>query len=370
VTLEESLLGCLLGTAAGDSIGLPFENLSRASVAKLARLPLEQSLLCGRGLLSDDTEHTVMVGLSLCEAGGDVALFRRRLAARLRWWLLGLPPGIGSATARGILKLWLGFAPAASGVFSAGNGPAMRAAILGVVFAREPELLRDFVQASTRLTHADPKAFEAALAVAVAAACAARLGPVAPSVALQAFAGDYGRITQDAGVMADALRLLVQAVASDQTVADFAEGLGCGRGVSGYALHTVPVALYAWMRHAGDFRQAVTAVVQCGGDTDSTAAVVGALVGAGLGAQAIPASWLEGILEWPRGVAWMRELASVLARAVALRQPLPVTRVSRSAELAWLPWTLLRNLAMLGAVLCVALRRTALVMLRSVTAHG
>jgi ADP-ribosyl-[dinitrogen reductase] hydrolase len=78
-SLEQSLAGCLLGTAVGDSIGLPYENLSRRSVEKLARGPLSQSLLFGRRPLSGDTEHTQMVGLSLLEA----AIFRRRLAGRL-----------------------------------------------------------------------------------------------------------------------------------------------------------------------------------------------------------------------------------------------------------------------------------------------
>ena len=84
LTWEQSVAGCLLGTAVGDSIGLPFENLSRRSVAKLLRLPLKQSLVCGHGLLSDDTEHAQMVALSLFEAGPDVATFRRRLETRTR----------------------------------------------------------------------------------------------------------------------------------------------------------------------------------------------------------------------------------------------------------------------------------------------
>ena len=145
-TLEQSLAGCLLGTAVGDSIGLPFENLSRRSVSKLVRLPLSQSLVFGRGLLSDDTEHTQMVALSLLEAGSDAAHFRRRLASRLRWWLLAGPPGVGSATARAILKLWIGVSPASSGVFSAGNGPAMRAAMIGVMRGTEPARLIEMVK--------------------------------------------------------------------------------------------------------------------------------------------------------------------------------------------------------------------------------
>ncbi|TVS08433.1 MAG: hypothetical protein EA424_28605 [Planctomycetaceae bacterium] len=48
---------------------------------------------------------------------------------------LGLPAGVGMATARACLKLWLGFPPKRSGVDSAGNGPAMGKAVLGRLMA-------------------------------------------------------------------------------------------------------------------------------------------------------------------------------------------------------------------------------------------
>ena len=77
---------------------------------------------------------------------------------QLRFWLLGLPGGIGYATLKAILKLWLGFKPEHSGIFSAGNGPAMRSAIIGVCYGNDSQKLRELVKASTRLTHTDPKA--------------------------------------------------------------------------------------------------------------------------------------------------------------------------------------------------------------------
>ena len=59
---EDRILGVLLGTAVGDAIGLPFEGLSPARVARrLSRGPLNHSLVFGRGMISDDTEHVCMV---------------------------------------------------------------------------------------------------------------------------------------------------------------------------------------------------------------------------------------------------------------------------------------------------------------------
>ena len=49
--------------------------------------------------------------------------------------------------------------------------------------------------------------------------------------------------------------------------------------------------------------------VACGGDTDTTAAIVGGIVGSGVGKAGIPPQWISGIREWPRTVAWMERLA-------------------------------------------------------------
>jgi hypothetical protein len=179
----QSFAGCLLGTAIGDALGLASEGLSPQRQARMfPRTDRYHLLPFGRGMCSDDTEHTIMVAQSLVETGsyarhhGDALLFRADLAWRLRWWLLGLPAGIGLATLKGILKLWLFLPPRWQGSFSAGNGPAMRSALIGVFCAQDMELMRWHVEASTRLTHSDPKATQAALAVAVAAARSAQAG--------------------------------------------------------------------------------------------------------------------------------------------------------------------------------------------------
>jgi ADP-ribosyl-[dinitrogen reductase] hydrolase len=166
---ETATVGSLLGTAVGDAIGLPYEGLSARRRGRLFRESGRHHLLAGRGMVSDDTEHACFTAQALITSGGDLHRFRRRLARSLRWWLLGLPAGVGLATARAILKLWVGVPPTRSGVYSAGNGPAMRAPILGVALGADPERLKAFVGASTALTHSDPRAHAAALAVALAA---------------------------------------------------------------------------------------------------------------------------------------------------------------------------------------------------------
>ncbi len=81
-----------------------------------------------------------------------------------------MPFGIGLSTLRACVKILLGFRR--SGWPSAGNGAAMRAAILGVWAWDRPELRRRWGVAIAEVTHTDPRGAAGALFVAdLAAAC-------------------------------------------------------------------------------------------------------------------------------------------------------------------------------------------------------
>ena len=305
---ETHVLGSILGTAIGDSIGLPYEGLSRRRAERLLGPPERHRFFFGRGMVSDDTEHTCMVAQSLIGSGGDPDAFGRQLAWGFRLWMLGLPAGIGFATLRSILKLWLGVSPQKSGVHSAGNGPAMRAAIIGAAIDDGAKLTR-LVRASTRITHTDPRAESGALAVALAAQMASESEVVSGTAFLDRFRSHTGGGNGELeGLVEDAVR----AAAEGRSTTEFAASLGLAKGVSGFVCHTVPVALHAWLANQHDFRSAVRAVIQCGGDADTTGAIVGGIVGASVGREGIPEEWLDGLIEWPRSTAWMERLASQL----------------------------------------------------------
>jgi ADP-ribosylglycohydrolase len=342
----------ILGTAVGDALGLPREELSRQRARKLfGKAPLRHRFLFGRGMVSDDTEHTCMVGQALLTAPDDVDAFARALAWRLRFWLLGLPAGTGWATLRAIVRLWLGFSPSYSGVWSAGNGPAMRAAILGICLGGDQDRLRRYIRASTRLTHCDPRAERGALLVAQAAHFGAMAGPhgVSPE--------NFLRNVAEVPEIDDELQRLLDKIGAhlqrNAPALELANVLGLERGVSGYVYHTVPMALYGWLRHPNDFRGAVEEVIELGGDTDSTGAIVGGITGATVGVRGIPREWIDGLIEWPRSEAWMHLLAErlagqfTLAGAAAGDGPLP---------LCW-PALIPRNLLFLAVVLFHGFRR-------------
>jgi ADP-ribosyl-[dinitrogen reductase] hydrolase len=349
----DRIAGVILGTAVGDALGLPREGLSRRRAGKLfGDPPLRYRFLFGRGMVSDDTEHTCMTGQALLRAPEDVDAFARSLAWRLRFWLLGLPVGTGRATLRAVTKLWLGWPPARSGVWSAGNGPAMRAALLGACLGSDRDRLRAYIRASTRLTHTDPRAERGAFLVAMAAHEAATHGPQGGQGAT--FMREAREALSDADEeLLSLLTKLEDHLRRDAPAAELANALGLQRGISGYVYHTVSLALYCWLRHRGHFRRAIEEVIALGGDADSTGAVVGGLAGAALGAGGIPAEWLDGLLEWPRSVAWMRRLAEHLtqqfptAGSPARQRPL---------HLFW-PGVLPRNLLFLSVVLGHGFRR-------------
>ncbi len=334
---QDRITGLLLGTAVGDSLGLPREGLSGRRAARLYGGPLRQRLVLGRGMLSDDTEHACMTAQALLNIGDDPVRFARALAWKLRWWLLALPASVGWGTLRAIARSWIGFSPSRSGVESAGNGAVMRAPIIGA-WVEDPDRIAAFVDGSTRITHRDPRAGAGSLAIAIAAHHAVRTHELDPSAVLR----DIRARVVDLELLG-ALDRVEEALLRDHAPARFAAELGLSRGVTGYVHHTVPICLHAWLRSPCDFRRVVGDVVALGGDADTTGAIAGALAGATVGASGIPAEWLA-IADWPRSLAWIRRLGERVARRGA---PLPI----------WWPVIPLRNAAFTAIVLATGLRR-------------
>lgn len=343
---HQAIVGCLLGTALGDAWGLPFEGLSRrraqrwmGGMAQDGGVLRHRLLPGGWGLCSDDTEHTCMLAQALLSsrahtparssAATMLTVFRADLTRRLRWWLLGLPAGIGWATLRALLRHWVLYLwPKVEGVASAGNGPAMRCALLGVCLGHDLPALRAWVRASTRITHTDIRAEQGALAVALAAHLGAQalrqgtsLGSEAGTRLLAVFEqalaldDEWSRTLAAYPEVLRVLRLAQTSADRGDSTETFAAELGCGHGVSGFVMHTVPVALHAWMRDPHDWHRAIQSVLRCGGDTDTVAAITGAVVGAAVGEAGLPAEGLSKIGEWPRSVRWQRELAHCVAEA-------------------------------------------------------
>ena len=336
---KERILGLLLGGAVGDAIGLPTVGMAAERIARRWPGELKHRFVFGRGMMSDDTEHASMTAQALIVAAGDEDKFRRSLAWKLRWWFIGLPAGVGLATARACLRLWLGVSPERSGVYSAGNGPAMRSAIIGARFANNEVKRRLFVAVSTRLTHTDPRAETAALAVAEVAAWILR------GETQEQFQAWLPALSNDSE-WSRTWKLIADGLSGEQSVRQFAETLGLKLAVTGYAFHTVPVALFAWLRHRGNYRDTIQSVICCGGDTDTTAAIAGSLAGCDVGRDEIPGEWLDNLKDWPRSKEWLSCVALRLAESDS----------QKPVRLFW-PGIIPRNLVFLATVLVHGLRR-------------
>lgn len=342
---EESLYGALIGCAVGDALGIAYENLSPRRVLRLFPDPTRYHLLPSVGLISDDAEQAMMTLRALAHSGGDPARFQARLATELRVWLATLPAGIGLSTARAGVRLWLGMSPQRSGVRSAGNAPALRGGILGVALADDPQQRETLVRLATQITHADPKAEAGAHLCADLAAWATQsAGAPLPVDAIRQ------RVDACPDELREPLRAALASVDAGQTTEQFALSQGWRRGVSGYIVHTTAVALHAWLRFPDEFVEAVSALIRCGGDTDSTAALLGIWMGAHRGRRVAPDALLARLKDPLARPDTLHMLATATAHAVQSATPQAVRR-------PLYPLRLGRNLLFLGLVIAHLGRR-------------
>lgn len=330
---RDRLEATLLGTAVGDALGLPVEGMSARDIeCRWGRVD-RYLWLGGTGIVSDDTELTALVAQSLVrgrlEPHATVMAFRRALVG----WVWRLPWGIGWGTLRAGIRATLGFRR--SGVGSAGNGAAMRAAIVGVALADDTAGREALGRALAMVTHVDPRAVEGALFVAEVAARAAHACVRTGDVRRACVEGALPLAPSLAPSVAEAVALFE----SNADVARAATQLGS----SGFVVHTVGLATFLFLRHGDDSRDALVQTASAGGDTDSIAAIVGAWCGA-LGTP-LPEELVDGLRGGPFGPAHLRALAADLAGDS-----------SRPASFAW-PLAMAWNLALYPLVLGHAIVR-------------
>ena len=320
--LRERLTGVLLGTALGDALGLVCEGMSAKRIARRFGRLDRYHLLGRTGYVSDDTEQSALVAQALARHPGDLA----RCVRSFRWSLLGwfwrLPWGIGMATIRSCFKIMLGLSK--SGVRSAGNGSAMRAAVAGALFHDQPEKRREFGDAISRTTHTDERAVQGARFVA-------ELVAVGPEEARKV-------VTEPLlGAALDQATGLAQRSASTSEAADLLK-------TSGYVVHTVPFALYCYLRYGDTPLLALQECISAGGDTDSIGAILGAWLGARHGEPGLPAHLIAEISDGPFGPTHLRALAAALASG------------SPPPRYSWVR-ALFRNLALYPVVIFHGFRR-------------
>jgi ADP-ribosylglycohydrolase len=229
---------------------------------------------------------------------------------------------------------------------SAGNGPLMRAPVLGVL-GRDAAHVRALVDASTLMTHKDPRAVEGAQ---IAAALTRALSQPGERSDAELLAIVYKARGGDGTESFRAVERAMTVDAAALSVEEFARR-ECGEragGVSGYVVHTLGCSVFAWRRHRGDARAGISAIVRCGGDTDSTAALVGALYGAD--GTPMPDDWASRVRDWPRSLEWIGRVGSAAAASAESGRPAAPPSTPPGACVA-------RNVLLLGLVVGHIARR-------------
>jgi ADP-ribosylglycohydrolase len=168
-----------------------------------------------------------------------------------------------------------------------GNGAAMRAGPLGAYFADDPDRVPEQAGRSAVVTHTHPEAAAGAIAVALAAAWAARLGAAGKRPTIPDFLDRVQAGVPHSDVRAGLRR--ARGLRPDAPVAEAVALLGNGRDIS--APDTVPFALYCAARYLDDYEEALWYALSGLGDRDTTGAIAGSVVAAYTGAEGIPAEW-------------------------------------------------------------------------------
>jgi ADP-ribosylglycohydrolase len=320
IETRQRFLGCLLGGAVGDALGAPVEFLSRAQI--LERFGPEgvtdyAPAYGGVGRITDDTQMTLFTAEGLLRGWvrgcfrGITSLSGVTAHAYLRWlqtqnesstlavrlgnepgWLIGqrelharrAPGNTCLSALRAMPSLG---APAHND--SKGCGGVMRVAPVGL-FAwhfrqREPiEAVFALGAELAALTHGHPTG---SLTAGVLAVMVMQL--VDGASLAQSIEAGTACLRQHPG-HEETLHVLQRAVtlaASDVPRADAIAQLGQGW----VAEEALAIAVYCALV-ACDFADGVRLAVSHDGDSDSTGAIAGHLLGAQLGVEAIPAAWL------------------------------------------------------------------------------
>jgi ADP-ribosylglycohydrolase len=295
----------------GDALGMPTQLLSRADIAARFGLPVpgfeagpaDHPIAAGRppASVTDDTEQAVLVGRLLVAGGGHVA--PAELAAALGAWekdmeRRGSLDLLGPSTRRAIAAVAAGTPPEEAGRQGDTNGAAMRIAPVGIlVDGADETALVDRVVEVSRVTHHTGVALAGAAAVAAALSAGIAGLPAATGVARAVAAAHVAARRGWWVAGADVAERIVWAVGL-VTGRDEADAMAVIASLVGTGLATqesVPAAFAVLAAVPDDPWRACRQAASLGGDTDTIAAMVGAVAGARAGVDTFPAPAVEAI---------------------------------------------------------------------------
>jgi ADP-ribosylglycohydrolase len=291
------LSGLLRGIALGDSLGLVAEGLTRNQVSAMYPGKIDQTYCFRKGFISDDTEHALLTFYAIRDAHtGKAQSLQDSMRRQLLRWFLTFSPGMGVTTLKSCLRLLvkrnleirhgLPFSTP-----SAGNGPLVRAAVLGAMAPEQTDIIRG-VLLTTGLTHSAPQAFVASTVLAgvfshfasqekredltwEGVEMAVKYALHAPGHWWKAMPGGADAVSEIEGH----LETIKRQVRDEISITEALRQLGCYHGVDAYIVRSAMASILIAWNHRDDMNKAIDVAIRAGGDTDSTASLVGGLLG-------------------------------------------------------------------------------------------
>lgn len=300
-SLEDRFVGCVLGVLVGDALGGFFEGFPADMIAE--RYPTRQDLLSdlpeAPWHYTDDTQMTIGVAEALVQDGEIIEdtlcqVFADNYAPHRRY-------GDGARMVMDAIREGKDHQRWAHELFpggSFGNGAAMRVAPIGLCFHNDLERLWEQARLSSLPTHVHPLGIEGAQLLALAVAECLR----EPELD----ADRLWMMLQERATQPEFRSKLEEAVLADtpEAVAQL------GSGIS--ALESVLTAVACFLLAPDSFTDVITHAIFLGGDTDTIAAMAGALSGAHLGSGAIPQTLLNRVEDDFKGRSYIIDLARQL----------------------------------------------------------
>jgi len=340
---KDKIRGCLVGLAIGDALGAPVEKWSAERI-KEKHGRVEGYVASKRvepGHWTDDTAMSLAVARGIVVANSKWQDVLPMIAnEHLVDWRNNRNSGYGRTTKKALTALDNGVSFFESGNnLGMGNGVAMRIAPFALwlsesayrnyhlsQFLRNPEII-SFLRAFGRITHTNPYSLITGMLQAeIVAQCfgcwhyvktdfTSSVGRYLFAEGILEQARDFERFYCDvlferklsSKIMAG-LDFKKQLIKSDDVLLEEV-------GVGFSAIESCPFAWLTALNHAESFRDGVLAAVNAGGDADTTASMVGAILGSLYGLEEIQKTgWCEGLWQYDEIVALADSLSVVLVQ--------------------------------------------------------
>jgi poly(ADP-ribose) glycohydrolase ARH3 len=305
--LKDKFRGAILGCFLGDAFGAGFEGMhpDRAEfhMSKLSKtFPRNYT---------DDTDMTLALAESINESGKiDPEGIARHFSLSC-----DLTRGYAIGTIKAVLGLRAGLKwhQVSRIVFeegSFGNGAAMRVSPVGIFYHHDLDNLQEAAIRQANITHVHPLGQWGAVMQACSVGLALSQNPKEPFKKEQFVTNLREVLWRGPIEYMKALNKIEGVVAQGKKLQAREVVQSLGNGVEAH--FSVPSACYIALTYSPDFCDAIRAAISLGGDTDTIAGMVGAIVGAHVGEKGLPVEWIEQLEDGPRGRSFARDVANRL----------------------------------------------------------